>query len=129
VNDQQPSWVDSFRCLGRVGGPYVIEVPVRLALENPELSWVLERWRRGDVTEGPSTDITGPVDRIGLSKALLLDPISGEAWEVLENRGGDRMIHVPHEIWQERTTVGARWDSRDAKRVLEKARSLGWRDE
>lgn len=120
VEDLTISRAYSFRCRTYGGGGTYVEVPIGMAREEDDLSWVLDG-RYGTSYDGDRTGrAIGPK---GMGR-IHIDPRTDEPLPTPP----PKVYLVPVEDWDARPPCGATWLGEHEADILAIARRLGWTD-
>ena len=121
VKDLKPSFYYNFRIRTYGSSEYsakpnqYIEVPIKLAQTEPELSWV------NGYPIGDSGDDTG--DKLRTLSGQMVHKSAREGGKAIR-----KVYLVPLEEWDDwnaKTSIGAHWDKADEEAILQKANQIG----
>lgn len=126
VRDLSPSAHYNLRCR-----PGLVEVPLRLAMEEDALAWVLEGRRAGRYRSGLDGDRTGPRDASTGRRMHVRpgdDPMKGHVADADPLPGRvPEVVLVPTaewDAWAAEHPVGAEWDQEHEAAILLRAEEL-----
>ncbi len=141
VYDMTASWHYNFRCRTYGCGTTYIEVPLNTARQEPDLGWVWRGYCDKKYEDGLSGDHKGERvlrideeyaegDIAGISDPEIKVSHIGHVRADGGKRAIPRVALVPAsewDAWSQANPIGVRWDKIDEAKIMEKARSLGYR--